>query len=438
MANISATFSSEDREQALFLGRTHARIVLPIKWGVLAICIVFWMWERNWLPPSAEAFGLFFVAGMLLLAETAFFALDRITPRQVRPCVGLSFFFDLLFVFGLVVINAREIAPEEIFSLGNDFSILFVLMVLRGFLLFRTRNESVLGVALVTAFFVAGTGVQMHHARLVDFQGVLLRLALIWTVLFLSFVILEIFNRQREEMLRARERLVRSDSLASLGELAAGVAHEINNPIGVISTYCEYLRKMPNLEYAEDIESIHREARRCEEIVQRMLSLANPKVGRFERLDVGALLSELVEFLRLDKKSPVAFLLEAEPSLPQVHGDAGQLKQALLNCLLNARQVLDGTGQAERQVRIDVARARGPRAPVRIRIEDNGPGIAAEDTARVFEPFFTRRAGGTGLGLSIARRILEAHEGTITISRREDNPGTRVEILLPMAGEEDG
>jgi signal transduction histidine kinase len=432
---VTTQLNSQEREDALWLGRVQARAILPVKWALLLVCLAFWLWPRGWALPPPEVFTLFFLYASMLCAETYFIVLDRVSAHQMRPLALTSYVVDLAFITVLTAYDWVHAASRETGREGSEFGTFFVLMALRGFALLRTRREAVTAALTITVLYIGSAMMQIRNADFLMIPTLAFRLALIWTVIFLSMIIVDVLHRQREEMLRTRERLVRAQSLAQIGELAAGVAHEINNPISVISTYCEYIRRLPDQPLADDIAAIHAEAKRCEGIVKQLLDFSNPRVGTFERIDIVPLIRELRDFLALDKNSNVELSLEGASGLGPVQGDATQLKQAFMNCIVNARQALTEAASESPRVEINVAADTTRKHAICVTIADNGPGISEEDVARAFDPFFTKRTSGTGLGLSISHRIMAAHEGQISISRRPSG-GTIVTIILPMARNE--
>jgi two-component system NtrC family sensor kinase len=249
----------------------------------------------------------------------------------------------------------------------------------------------------------------------------------------MSWFIVQVINRQKAELLRTREKLVQSENLALVGELAAGVAHEINNPIGIISTYSDFLTRnaAPDDERRKDYEVIHAEASRCEAIVKELLTYARPAGRDIVPVDLVKLNDEVLEFVSRrigqgNTRPEVA--RDYEQRLPWPLVDPTQLKQALLNIYLNAFQALEGTANAHVTARIRKDEAANQ---VNLCVEDNGPGIAPEDLRRIFDPFFTTRARGTGLGLSITRRLVEACGGEVHV-RSKKGTGTTVELRLPI------
>jgi len=428
-----------ERDQVAWLGDVERRAILPLQWVAFALCGVHWVWLRGWTPPGPEVFGLaiFFLGS--LAAEHYFFARDRITPRQVRPFVLGSFIVDALFVTILIIIDNMDRAIEPALPGISEYFLLYVLLILRGFALFRTREENLFGFLVASLLFVGAAWQEIATAPVLQVPAMAQRLALMWGLMLLTQGFVGLVNAQKEESLRARERLLKGESLASLGEISAGVAHEINNPIGIIKAYAEYLERAtkPDDPMREDFEIIRREADRCQEIVRRMLDLTNPQVKQFERIDMAALARETASFVFHDHAEGAIVAEVLVPSAPPpAMGDAVQLKQALINILMNAKQVLEEHGGGERRVVIRVARGTGPRPPVRLEIRDNGPGLSPQDADRAFEPFYTRRSKGTGLGLAITRRIVEAHSGSIRIAGHPDG-GAVVTVELPIAGEDE-
>jgi signal transduction histidine kinase len=432
--------SSTERDYAAWLGDVEYRVVIPLKWGLLLLVAIFWMWARDWVAPAPMVFGLFYVFAALTAAEHYFFARDRVTPRQVRAVVLVSFVLDLVFVCGLVGLDLVDSTTTH-----GEFFPLFLLSVLRGFALYRSRWENLAGFMAVSVPFLVLAWLKVESVPFLELAVALRSLGLTWGMMLLVQVFIGLVNAQREELLRSSERQVRSQSLASLGELAAGVAHEINNPIGIIKTYADYLEKSTPSDdpRREDFEAIRDEAGRCQEIVRRMLDFSNPQVQGFVSVDLGGLVRETVGFVFLEgREGAPEVTVEEQPGVPAVRADPVQMKQALINILINARQVLEDHGASEEagtdfqgRIEIEISRGSGPRPPVRVAVRDNGPGIDPREAERIFEPFFTRRRKGTGLGLAITRRIIEAHSGTIRIAPQMAG-GTVVTFEIPIEGEE--
>jgi signal transduction histidine kinase len=241
--------------------------------------------------------------------------------------------------------------------------------------------------------------------------------------------------RNLEQQVAAKSReLVRAERLASVGFLAAGVAHEINNPLGIIAGYGERaLRQLP----AEAPESTRKaltvmceEAFRCKEITGRLLTLSRPGSDDRARVSMTTIAGQVVSTvtgLRADRQVS----LQSSPAeQTTVTARPGDLQQVLLNLLLNATEAVDAGGH----VRVDVASSDGS---VRLTVTDDGRGMDAATLERIFEPFFTDKRGvriGTGLGLSIVHAIVTEHDGTITAASDGPGRGSKFTVTLPSAG----
>ena len=226
-------------------------------------------------------------------------------------------------------------------------------------------------------------------------------------------------NRMTDRLLDAQGLLVRAEKLASVGRLAAGVAHEIGNPLAAIGNYVEVLRRRgadPEL-----VASVEREAARIDAIVRSLLDYARPRSGQRDVLDVADVVAGAVALLDAQGVlRGVAVEVRPEPGLPAVRGDRSDLEQVFVNLLLNA---VDATGPGGA---VRVGLAAGPAQPagapsssrtVTVTVDDSGSGIPADLRERVFDPFFTTKepGRGTGLGLAIVQRIVHDHGGRVDV-----------------------
>jgi two-component system NtrC family sensor kinase len=248
---------------------------------------------------------------------------------------------------------------------------------------------------------------------------------------------------------RLEQQLIRSDRLASLGTLVAGIAHEINNPLGIIAGYAEALldragdpalAAAPQFEdFPEYLRTIHHEIFRCKSILQSLLEFARPSGGTFREIDVNTLIKEVLLLLkhraaRLQHRIDLRLARE----LPTILADAGSLRQVLMNLLLNAIWFTPEGGSITITSAADTGPVReGPLESVRrvrVTVQDTGSGIAPEMLGKVFDPFFTTKpvGEGTGLGLTISHRIVEEHGGSIDVDSGPGR-GATFTITLPAA-----
>ncbi|HZP72692.1 MAG TPA: ATP-binding protein [Gaiellaceae bacterium] len=226
-------------------------------------------------------------------------------------------------------------------------------------------------------------------------------------------------------------RLVQSGKLAALGELAAGVAHEINNPLFAILGLTEFMLKdaEPGTQPYERLTLIHQTGLEIKEIVRALLDFARENSEERHLVELEDVVRSTLDLVRRTNAHKGVELVESyEAPGAQVHASANQLKQVMLNLIGNARQAMPNGGT----VRVSVRREREQVLAV---VADDGPGIAPDVAERIFEPFFTtkRETGGTGLGLSVGLGIAESHGGTLTVFS-QPGTGATFTLRLPIAG----
>jgi signal transduction histidine kinase len=233
-------------------------------------------------------------------------------------------------------------------------------------------------------------------------------------------------NRREIEDLHNRE-MARAEHLATLGELAAGLAHEIRNPLAGIAGVVDIMGKElpPNSPSRAVISDVHREILHIQAILNDLLSYARPRPPHFHPADLNTTLEQAVVFSRQQVLTkPIPVLFEPNPSLPLVEHDPALIQQVVLNLLLNGIQAIPGAGQVKVVVNKD-------HEHVVVQVSDTGRGISAEALPRIFKPFFTTRSEGTGLGLSLASSIVQSHGGRIEVSSIPGK-GTQFKVILPL------
>ena len=226
------------------------------------------------------------------------------------------------------------------------------------------------------------------------------------------------------------QRLVQADKLSSIGLLAAGVAHEVNTPLAVISTYAQMLAK----QVAEDsqksliLDKIAKQTFRASEIVNSLLNFSRTSSTSFGEVKLNRVIQETLSLLEHQlQKTGIQVRTELDPELGPVQGNAGKLQQVFLNLILNARDAMGSGGALEVRTWQEGARAR-------IEVADSGTGIAPEHLHRVYDPFFTTKPArqGTGLGLAVTYGIIQEHGGSIEVTNRSGG-GAQFRIELPLA-----
>jgi two-component system NtrC family sensor kinase len=244
-----------------------------------------------------------------------------------------------------------------------------------------------------------------------------------------------------KELLAARAEVAQGEKLASIGVLASGIAHELNNPLTGVLTFTSLMRKkaQDGSEDAEDLDLVIRETKRCASIIRRLLDFAREKVPVKGFFNLNQVIQDTVHFVeRPASLQQVEITTNLDPGLPQVWGDADLLKQVVMNLLVNAQQAIEGRGTILVESRPYVAAESAksgvePLPMVEIAVTDTGCGIPQANLQRIFDPFFTSKevGKGTGLGLSVSYGIVKAHGGKINVESVV-GAGTTFRILLPI------
>jgi len=232
----------------------------------------------------------------------------------------------------------------------------------------------------------------------------------------------------REEIERLhRTQMSRAEHLATLGELATGLAHEIRNPLAGISGVVEIIaRDLPASSPARAVvKDVRQEISQINDILTDLLQTARPHAPDIRLSDLNTTVEHTVMLARQQALSkPIEIILKKNPDLPEVEHDSGQIHEVLLNLLLNSIQAIDGPG------RITVELERSDDSALVV-VTDTGHGIAPEHLPNIFRPFYTTKGNGTGLGLSLARRIVEDHQGQIDVTSTVGK-GTQFTVQLPL------
>jgi len=236
------------------------------------------------------------------------------------------------------------------------------------------------------------------------------------------------------EAREGEQRLQRAERLAALGGLAAGAAHEINNPLAAIALAAQMMQEHDQLpdEVREDVRVIERQASRAGEVIDRMLVFARRKEGERNAVDLNALIRDVLRSRQyMQETHGIKLDSDLLDILPMVWADAGQIERTLLNLVVNAERALDEVPEGERLLTVVT---RESRIGAAVEISDNGPGIPVDVLPRIFDPFFTTRevGEGTGLGLSMSYSIAQSHEGDLSVETRP-NRGTTFTLDLPRA-----
>ncbi|MBI5376486.1 MAG: sensor histidine kinase [Candidatus Schekmanbacteria bacterium] len=258
----------------------------------------------------------------------------------------------------------------------------------------------------------------------------------------------EKLKEQARQLLEKEQQLIRADRLATMGELAASLTHEVRNPLGSILGSAEILKddyKPGDVKY-EFLEIMIKEANRLDRVINNFLSFARSNKPDIKEFDINSSILDIKELVEIGAaKKGITINTNLDGKIGKINADEEQIKQAILNVLLNSIQAMDKNGRitistfqessgtsARDLSEQEITVGKMPAVQcVNISFTDNGSGIIPENMEKIFNPFFTTRENGTGLGLSITRRIIENHRGSIHVQSRV-NEGTTFVIKLPL------
>ena len=266
-------------------------------------------------------------------------------------------------------------------------------------------------------------------------------LSILVAALFITRYMVRIIKKRDDQAAQLNSQLMQASKLASIGELSAGVAHEINNPVAIIMTERQILLDQFEHSHLDDdefsaqflasMDQIAVQSQRCKRITHNLLRFSRRTRSLIEPVDLNHFIGEVIELMEREAKtSGIKFIAQLDPKLAPIESDPSQLQQVFLNLITNAIDAHEGKSYGS--IRIVTACDEATKG-VFITIEDTGSGIAKEDLDRIFDPFFTTKpvGKGTGLGLSICYSIVKQLGGNITV-RSEIGEGTAILIFLPL------
>jgi PAS domain S-box-containing protein len=239
-------------------------------------------------------------------------------------------------------------------------------------------------------------------------------------------------KRAEKELQQQRETLYHSEKMAALGTLSAGIAHEMNNPLGIITTRIEVMlleaegQHLPP-QVVEDLQVLYRASQRVARIAASLRSFARQSPGERGAVDLNAVVEETLLLMQKPLATDnIRIFTTLAAGLPPMHGDANALHQVLMNLLTNAREAMPGGGE----IHVETATMPERAGWIRLTIRDTGPGIPADALSRIFDPFFTTKHRGTGLGLSVTYGIIQDHGGQVDVTSPPGG-GTAFKLSFP-------
>jgi two-component system, NtrC family, sensor histidine kinase HydH len=316
---------------------------------------------------------------------------------------------------------------ELLFWFPEETKIITVAPLVQEMLLSRPEEKEVIGVIEIVR------DISHDYQQVFRLQGLIV--ASCAGVMGLLFIILrfvvkhgeKIIEHRAEERLRLEEKLRKAEHLSAIGEMTAGVSHEIRNPLGIIKSSAQLMKKkMMKLEVDSNIpDIIIEESQRLNTIITDFLDFARPRQANLRPCQVSDIIDKNISFLEPQIRDQEVVIHKVyQDHLPNVSADPDMLYQAFLNILLNCFQAVGKNGSVTIVTEFDAQ-------TLSISFADNGPGIDEDILEKIWTPFFTTKDTGTGLGLGIVKNIIEAHNGTIRISNGKPS-GAVVDIVLPI------
>lgn len=236
-----------------------------------------------------------------------------------------------------------------------------------------------------------------------------------------------IILRDLRDIKNLEKKIERSERLASLGRMAAGIAHEIRNPLSSIKGFAQYFQRKfrQGSQDANYALVMVNEVDRLNRVIQDLLNFAKPQEAKFKSVDIIAIMEHTLKLMESDlREKKIHVVKNYDQAIPQISADADMITQSLLNIYINAIEAMDENDTMVLDVHLE-------NEGINIFIEDSGKGISKADLLKIFDPFFTLKSGGTGLGLAIVYRIVENHHGEIEV-KSEPGKGASFRIYLPV------
>ena len=370
-----------------------------------------------WASPLKTGPEIEMLAAMAVLQITV----PRVPALNTRT--GTAGVIGLKLLIGFLLIAVTK-------STESEYTLILFLPILSAATTYGAAGTAVVTVlACATYLTMWPLAVMFWHAQYepADVQNILLRVLFFPLVAYLTAV--QELATANERLREAEASVRRSERLAALGQLSAGLAHELRNPLSTIRTSAELLVK--RLEGAGSVAQelagyIVSEVDRTNLLVTRFLEFARPLQLRLASVDVHALLDEAIQnFQRQDPSQSISIHRAYDPSVPAVEGDATLLERVFFNLIQNAADASSADGGV-------TVKTRGLDSAIEIAVIDRGAGILPEHREQIFNPFFTTKPGGVGLGLPIAAKIVDEHGGRLEV-RSEPGQGAAFVVQLPLS-----
>ncbi len=403
---------------------------LPVKAAVILL-LGYYLFLTDWIDSAVDRRGIalatvriFFVL-YLLLNLSGGIMLAGIRQLPLR--------FTQLVVWILALLDVLLLAAMTLVTGGFDSPLYwgFVLLIVRNAIsLPDTMPQIATNISAIVCYLLAGfadLAIQETEPAGTSIEPFFLRIVVLGLMLSCSYGVQALFDRQKKAEEEAREHAIRQEQLQATGRLAAEIAHQLKNPLGIINNAAYNLQrtKQEGKTITQQIAIIREEVNRSDRILTELMGFAQLSEGKIEPMNIPEYLDRAIQQVFPKAANfQVAVHREYQPALPQIFMQRRHLSEIFVNILQNAREAMEGNGN------IKIGAYYGDHYSVIVLIEDDGPGMNEEQMKQLFEPYYTTKEKGTGLGLAIVKHNVEIYGGKIAVES-EIGRGTRFHLQFP-------
>lgn len=429
---LEAAESPHQRQIFFRLLHVERNFGLPVK-AVVILLLAYYLFLTNWFDNTMDernvalaTVRVFFVLYVLMnLSGGIMLAGIRQLPLR----------FTQLVVWIIAILDVLLLASITLTTGGFNSPLywVFVLLIVRNSISIPSTSPQIAAnVLAVLCYFLAGFGdMAIQKTEVIETETTMepffLRIVVLGLMLLCSYGVQALFDRQRRAEEEAREHVIRQEQLQATGRLAAEIAHQLKNPLGIINNAAFNLQrtKQEGKTITQQIAIIREEVDRSDRIITDLMGFAQLSEGKIEPLNIPEYLDRAIQQVFPQAADfQVAVHREYQPALPRIFMQRRHLMEIFLNILQNSREAMEGKGN------VKIGAYYGENYSVIVTIEDDGPGMIREQTNQLFEPYYTTKAKGTGLGLAIVKHNVEIYSGNIAVES-EIGRGTTFRLQFP-------
>lgn len=430
---LEAAESPHQRQIFFRLLHVERNFGLPVK-AVVILLLAYYLFLTNWFDNTmmdersvALSTVRFFFVLYVLMNISGGIMLAGIRQMPLR--------FTQLVVLIIALLDVLLLASITLTTGGFNSPLywVFVLLIVRNSISIPTASTQIAAnILVVLCYFLAGFGdmaIQKTEPMEAEttMEPFFLRIVVLGLMLLCSYGVQALFDRQRKAEEEAREHAIRQEQLQATGRLAAEIAHQLKNPLGIINNAAFNLQRtrQEGKTITQQIAIIREEVDRSDRIITDLMGFAQLSEGKIETLNIPEYLDRAIQQV-FPKAADfqVAVHREYQPALPRIFIQRRHLMEIFLNILQNSREAMEGKGN------VKIGAYYGENYSVIVTIEDDGPGMSGEQTSQLFEPYYTTKAKGTGLGLAIVKHNVEIYSGNIAVES-EIGRGTTFRLQFP-------